>query len=145
MNSELQRTQLLKELENLKAKVAELEQNGNQNKQKEFQFQNTEERFSLLVKSVKDYAIFMLDPSGYIISWNEGAQRLKGYQAEEIIGQHFSRFYPQEDLAWGKPAWELEVASQQGRFEDEGWRIRKDGSRFWANVIITALRDEQGT
>ncbi|PTL78700.1 PAS domain-containing sensor histidine kinase [Vitiosangium sp. GDMCC 1.1324] len=100
-----------------------------------------EQHFRLLVESVRDYAIFMLDPKGYVSSWNEGAQRIKQYRAEEIIGQHFSRFYPAEDLERGKPAWELTVATAEGRFEDEGWRVRKDGSRFWANVIITALRD----
>lgn len=99
----------------------------------------------LLVESVRDYAIFALDSAGYILSWNEGAQRIKGYTAEEIIGRHFSTFYPEEDLAARKPEWELEVAESEGRFEDEGWRIRKDGTRFWANVIITALRDEAGT
>lgn len=99
---------------------------------------------SLLVASVKDYAIFMLDVKGNVASWNAGAERIKGYRAEEIIGEHFSRFYPEEDLAWGKPEWELEVAQKVGRFEDEGWRIRKDGSRFWANVVITALFDQDG-
>jgi PAS domain S-box-containing protein len=98
----------------------------------------------LLVESVRDYAIFALDPAGNILSWNEGAQRLKGYRAEEIIGRHFSTFYPVEDIVAGKPAWELEVANHDGRYEEEGWRIRKDGSRFWANVVITALRDDAG-
>jgi hypothetical protein len=95
----------------------------------------------LLVESVQDYAIFALDPEGYILSWNAGAQRLKGYSADEIIGQHFSIFYPRELVAEGFPAFELRTAANTGRFEDEGWRIRKDGSRFWANVVITALRD----
>jgi len=104
----------------------------------------TEERFCLLVEAVQDYAIFMLDPTGHIVSWNNGAQRIKGYQAAEIIGKHFSCFYPPEDLQNGKPQWELEVASKEGRLEDEGWRIRKDGSRFWASVIITAIRDDAG-
>src|SRR2546425_2293546 len=103
------------------------------------------ERFRLLVESVKDYAIFMLDVDGRISSWNVGAERIKGYRADEIIGQHFSRFYPPEDLARSKPQYGLEVASAEGRFEDEGWRLRKDGSRFWANVVITALRDDSGT
>jgi len=88
---------------------------------------------------VKDYAIFMLDPQGNVATWNEGARRIKGYNADEIIGRHFSTFYPHVDLERGKPAWELEVAARDGRFEDEGWRIRKDGTQFWANVIITAL------
>jgi PAS domain S-box-containing protein len=98
----------------------------------------------LLVESVRDYAIFALDPAGYILSWNLGAERLKGYTVDEILGKHFSIFYPPEDIARGKPPWELEVAAREGRLEDEGWRLRKDGTRFWANVIITALRGEDG-
>jgi PAS domain S-box-containing protein len=105
----------------------------------------SEERFRLLVEAVQDYAIFMLDPGGHIVSWNIGAQRIKGYLGAEIIGRHFSCFYPQEDLQRGKPAWELQEATRDGRFEDEGWRIRKDGSRFWASVVITAVRDDAGT
>lgn len=104
----------------------------------------TEERFRLLVDAVQDYAIFMLDVQGHVSSWNTGAQRIKGYAVSEIIGKHFSVFYPEEDLRAGKPARELEVAAREGRFEDEGWRLRKDGSRFWANVIISAIRDESG-
>jgi PAS domain S-box-containing protein len=104
----------------------------------------SEERFRLLVQSVRDYAIFMLDPEGRVASWNEGAQRIKGYRAEEILGRPLNVFYPPEAAASGFPAYELEVAGREGRFEDEGWRVRKDGSRFWANVVITALRDEQG-
>src|SRR3954470_22705423 len=100
--------------------------------------------FRLLVETVRDYAIFMLDIEGRVASWSAGAQRLKGYRAPEIIGEHFSKFYPPETLARGLPPHELEVAARVGSFEDEGWRVRKDGSRFWANVIITALRDEQG-
>ena len=95
--------------------------------------------YRLLVGSVKDYAIFALDPKGYVASWNEGAQRIKGYKPSEIIGKHFSTFYTAEDINRGKPPWELEVAAEVGRFEDEGWRVRKDGSLFWANVVITAL------
>ncbi len=106
--------------------------------------QQSDQRFRLLVDNVRDYAIFMLDPEGRVASWNEGAERLKGYRAEEIIGQHFSRFYPQEDIEKGKPEHELRVAATDGRHEDEGWRVRKDGSRFWANVMITALRDAEG-
>ncbi len=102
------------------------------------------EQLRLLVHGTTDYAIFRLDPAGYIVSWNPGAERLKGYKAEEIIGQHFSHFYPQEAIDRGWPAHELEVAQAVGRFEDEGWRVRKDGSQFWANVVITALRDEAG-
>lgn len=100
--------------------------------------------FRLIVEAVQDYAIFMLDPTGHIRTWNRGARRIKQYAAEEIIGKHFSIFYPEEDKRNGKPQWELEVAKEDGRFEDEGWRVRKDGSRFWANVIITALRDTTG-
>lgn len=102
------------------------------------------EQFALFVSSVVDYAIFMLDPGGNIITWNEGAQRIKGYHADEIIGRHFSVFYPLEETRSGKPGWELEVARREGRYEEEGWRIRKDGSRFWASVVITAVRDETG-
>jgi PAS domain S-box-containing protein len=104
----------------------------------------SEERFSLLVSAVVDYAIFMLDPSGRIISWNEGAQRIKGYAAYEIIGQHFSVFYPAEDVMQGKPSRMLEKAVHDGRYEEEGWRVRKDGSKFWASVVLTALRDRDG-
>ena len=99
--------------------------------------------YGLLVESVSDYAIFALDPTGHVLSWNAGAARLKGYKPEEIIGRHFSVFYPPEDVS--KTTWELDVAARDGRFEDEGWRIRKDGTRFWANVIITALFDKTGT
>src|SRR5688572_4159563 len=98
----------------------------------------------LLIDRVQDYAIFALDPDGFILTWNTGAERLKQYKPDEIIGKHFSIFYPDEALAAGKPAWELEVATETGRVEDEGWRLRKDGTRFWANVLITALRDDQG-
>jgi PAS domain S-box-containing protein len=101
--------------------------------------------YRLLVESVRDYAIFALDPGGRVMSWNEGAQRLKGYAADEIIGRHFSTFYPPEKVAEGFPDYELRVARQEGRFEDEGWRVRKDGSRFWANVVITALFDSDQT
>ena len=101
--------------------------------------------YRLLVESVRDYAIFVLDPNGIISSWNAGAQRLKGYTADEIIGKHFSIFYPPERIAERFPQYELSEASRVGRFEDEGWRVRKDGSYFWANVVITALRDEDGT
>jgi PAS domain S-box-containing protein len=104
----------------------------------------TEEHFRLLVQSVTDYAIFMLDPQGRIASWNAGAERIKGYRAEEITGVHFSVFYPPEDVASGKPQRELEIAVAEGRVEDEGWRVRKDGTRFWANVVITALFGDSG-
>jgi PAS domain S-box-containing protein len=104
----------------------------------------TSELFQLLVESIRDYAIFALDPDGVILSWNAGAERIKGYSAEEIVGRHFSTFYTAEDLAAGKPALELLVAEREGRVEDEGWRMRKDGSRFWASVVITALHDPGG-
>jgi len=104
----------------------------------------TPETFRLLVEGIQDFAIFMLDGSGRVATWNTGAERIKGYRAEEIIGQHFSRFYPPEAIAEGKPARLLALAARDGRVEDEGWRIRKDGSRFWADVIITALRDSEG-
>ncbi|HSS01030.1 MAG TPA: ATP-binding protein [Kofleriaceae bacterium] len=103
-----------------------------------------EERFRLLVESVKDYAIFMLDPDGHVATWNSGAQRIKGYTADEIIGRHFSAFYPEHEIRAGKTEYELAAAQRDGRFEDEGWRIRKDGTKFWANVVITALRDRSG-
>lgn len=102
----------------------------------------SEERFRLLVDNVKDYAIFMLDPQGHVASWNEGAARIKGYARDEIVGRHFSVFYLPEDAAAGKPARELAIARQLGHVEDEGWRVRKDGSSFWANVNITAVYDE---
>ncbi|MFD5074328.1 PAS domain S-box protein [Streptomyces sp. NPDC058371] len=104
----------------------------------------SEAAFTLLVQGVLDYGIFMLDPQGNVISWNAGAARIKGYSAAEIVGRHFSVFYPTEDKVSGKPQWELETAVAEGRLEDEGWRIRKDGSRFWANVVITALWDDEG-
>jgi PAS domain S-box-containing protein len=104
----------------------------------------SEERSRLFVEAVQDYAIFMLDREGNVVTWNVGAQRIKGYKPSEIIGHHFSRFYPEDDIRTGKPAWDLEVAIRHGRFEDEGWRVRSDGSRFWANVIITPLRDTEG-
>jgi formate hydrogenlyase transcriptional activator len=104
----------------------------------------SEERFRSMVASVKDYAIFMLDPHGRVTSWNAGAERIKGYKPEEIIGEHFARFYVPEDIEQDKPNYELKIAASEGQFEDEGWRVRKDGSRFWANVMITAVRDKNG-
>ncbi|MEV0389109.1 PAS domain S-box protein [Nonomuraea sp. NPDC050643] len=98
----------------------------------------------LLVQSIRDYAIFMLDPDGVVVSWNIGAQRIKGYTADEIIGTHFSAFYPPEDVAAGKPAMGLREAAAEGRWEEEAWRVRKDGTRFWASVIITPLYDDHG-
>ena len=105
---------------------------------------SSEERFRLLVDGTKDYGIFMIDPTGRVASWNSGAERIKQYQASEIVGQHISRFYPPEDVESGKPRKELQVAVAEGKFEEEAWRVRKDGSRFWASVVITALRDESG-
>ena len=101
-------------------------------------------RYRLLVEAVNDYAIYMLDANGIVSSWNPGAQRFKGYAASEIIGQHFSRFYPEEDQQSGLPARALETARREGKFEHEGWRIRKDGSRFWASVIIDPIRSPSG-
>jgi len=123
--------------------IAELQQKA-QVLESKLTLQESEDRFRLLIEAVQDYAIFMLDPDGRVRNWNNGAKRIKGYDSTEIIGKHFSCFYPEEDLRNGKPAWELEVAAREGRFEDEGWRVRKDGSRFWANVIITAIRDDNG-
>ena len=124
--------------------IAELQQKANA-LEAELSLRHSEEQFRLVVESVQDYAIFMLDSEGNVATWNLGAERIKGYKASEIIGQHFSRFYPEEDIRAGKPAMELRVAAAEGRFEDEGgWRVRKDGSRFWANVIITAFRDSSG-
>lgn len=106
--------------------------------------QESEDHLRLLVDSVKDYAIFMLDPTGHVKSWNQGAEAIKGYKSSEIIGRHFACFYPFEDVQSGKPERELQRATAEGRYEEEGWRVRKDGSQFYANVIITALRDEAG-
>ena len=100
--------------------------------------------FELLVQSVTDYAIYMLDTEGRVSSWNSGAQRFKGYSANEIMGEHFSRFYTEEDRQAGVPTRALETAKREGRFEAEGWRVRKDGSRFWAMVIIDPIRNEAG-
>jgi PAS domain S-box-containing protein len=105
----------------------------------------SEDSFRLLVESLKDYAIVMLDPHGRVASWNAGAERFKGYRAAEIIGQHFSCFYTPEAVQRGLPEQELKAAAKEGRFEDEGWRVRKDGKKFWANVIISALRNKDGT
>jgi PAS domain S-box-containing protein len=116
---------------------------GPGNKQPEAAGQSAE-LFRLLVESVRDYAIFVLDPKGIVLTWNEGAKALKGYSRDEIVGQHFSKFYPPEALQSGWPARELTLAAKEGRFADEGWRVKKDGSSFWASVIITALRDANG-
>jgi len=100
--------------------------------------------FRLLVQSIVDYAIFMLDPSGVVTSWNAGAERIKGFKTHEIVGKHFSTFYTDEDRKAGVPDKVLETARREGRFEGEGWRVRKDGSRFWASVVIDAIKDDEG-
>ena len=102
------------------------------------------ERYKLLIENVEDYAIFLLDTDGCVQTWNKGAQKNKGYTADEIIGKHFSTFYRQDDIDANKPERELTLARQLGRVEDEDWRVRKDGSQFWANVVITALKDDNG-
>ena len=104
----------------------------------------SEERFRLLVEGVQDYAIFMLSPQGHVVSWNKGAERIKGYKVDEIIGKHFSCFYPPEAIAQGKPEQELRTAMEQGHTVEEGWRVRKDGQQFWASVVITAIFDKGG-
>ncbi len=129
-------TRRLQDIASLEQKIAVLES--------EAALRESEERFRHLVEAVRDYAIFMLDPDGRITTWNQGAERIKGYSASEIIGQHFSRLYPEEDVLAGKPQNELEIAVRDGRVEDEGWRIRKDGSKFWATVVITAMKDDAG-
>jgi hypothetical protein len=113
-------------------------------KRAEDALRESEEKFRLMVEAVKDYAIFMLDPGGHIVSWNPGAARIKGYTAEEAMGMHFSRFYPREDVEAEKPAKELAITVDQGRYQEEGWRVRKDGSLFWASVTITPVRDDKG-
>ncbi len=113
-------------------------------RQADEQLRESEERFRLLVNGVQDYAILMLDPVGNITSWNQAAERIKGYKSNEIVGRHFSVFYPPEDIQNGKPERELHNAITEGRYEEEGWRVRKDGSRFWASVVITSLADETG-
>jgi PAS domain S-box-containing protein len=130
-------TELLKANESLVAEIA-------QRKRADEELRQSEERFRLLVERVEDYAIFMLDPAGRVTSWNAGAERIKGYQAGEIVGEHFSCFYTREDLDQHKPERLLEAAATQGRCDDESWRVRKNGSRFWASVVLTALRDTQG-
>src|SRR6201997_3418255 len=101
----------------------------------------SERSFRLLVEGVADYALYMLDPTGIVTSWNIGGQRIKGYSPEEIVGQHFSRFYTEADRANGKPRRALKIAEEQGRYEEEGWRVRKDGTFFWASVIIDPIRE----
>jgi two-component system, chemotaxis family, CheB/CheR fusion protein len=136
LNEELQTAK--EELESTNEELTTVnEQIQNQNEE----LRQSEERFRILVESVQDYAIFMLDPKGYVMTWNKGAQKIKGYQANEIIGSHFSRFYPAEDQK--KPAIELREAKRTGVYKEEGRRVRKDGSQFWARVVITALKDKE--
>ncbi len=124
-------------------RVAELQQRL-EALEKEKALHESARQLQMLVEAVQDFAIFMLGTDGRIRTWNMGAQRIKGYKAAEIIGKHFSCFYSEEDLRAGKPQHNLETAAREGRVEDEGWRIRKDGSKFWANVIITAVKDDRG-
>jgi PAS domain S-box-containing protein len=114
-------------------------------KKAEQTLKRSEEQFRLLVQGVSDYAIYMLDPQGFVTNWNIGAQRIKGYIPHEIIGQHFSRFYTDDDQKAGEPQRSIDTAMRAGRFEKEGWRVRKDGTRFWAHVIIDAIRDDDGS
>lgn len=120
-------TQLMNDLSNHKSKTLVAEQT-----------------FRLLVESVGDYGIFLMDPKGFIQSWNLGAERIKGYTADEIIGEHFSKFYLPEDIKRNHPQHEIEIAAKEGKYEEEGWRLRKNGTKFWANVVITGLRDKSG-
>lgn len=113
-------------------------------RQRARELQESEERVRLMIGSITDYAVLLLDTSGRVVSWNTGAERIKGYRAEEIVGHHFSRFYPEEDSNAGKPAQALKTAVESGRFEDIGWRVRKDGSRFWADVVVRPVRDSAG-
>ena len=104
----------------------------------------SEDPFRLLIQSIVDYAIYMLDPDGRVTSWNAGAERIKGFNADEIIGQHFSRFYTEEDRAAGTPEMVLETARREGKYVGEGWRVRKDGTRFWASVVVDRITDDTG-
>jgi PAS domain S-box-containing protein len=104
----------------------------------------TSDPFKLLVQSIVDYAIYMLDPKGFVTSWNSGAERIKGFQTEEIVGQHLSKFYTEEDRESGLPEKVLETAKREGKFEGEGWRVRKDGTRFWASVVLDRINDDKG-
>ena len=103
-----------------------------------------QEHFRLLVAGVREHAIFLLDAEGNVLTWNAGAEAIKGYREDEIVGQHFSRFYPPEDIAAGKPAQELKITRATGQYREEGWRVRKDGSLFWASVTLSAVREPSG-
>src|SRR6058998_2394410 len=131
----------LRDTEGLVIGFAKIIRDMTEHRRAEQALRESEERFRLLVDAVKEYAIYMLDPDGRVISWNPGAERIKGYRAEEILGRHVSQFYPPDDAAQGKPDWDLQQALTNGRHEDEGWRIRKDGTRFWANVVIAPVID----
>lgn len=141
---ELHQIEALEALQQSAIAQLELRRNLAEVKRTNEALQESEERFRLLVEGVKDYAIFRLDTQGHIVSWNPGAQQIKGYQSTEIIGKHISCFYPQQAIAQGKPEQALNIARNSGRYEDEGWRLRKDGSRFWADVVITPLYDRTG-
>ena len=113
--------------------------------QQQKRISSDERRYQYLISGINDYAIYMLDPQGRVSSWNAGANRFKGYVAQEILGQHFSRFYTEEDRASGLPARALATALRAGKYEAEGWRVRKDGTRFWAHVVLDPIYDEEGT
>jgi PAS domain S-box-containing protein len=132
--------QTAREAERLLTNIREREQLEHALLQQRRELRDSEQRFRPMAEGVKDYAIFSLDSAGRVTSWNAGAEHIKGYRGEEILGQHFSRFYPAEEVAKGKPEKQLREAIAAGRSEDEGWRVRKDGTRFWAGVLITALR-----
>jgi PAS domain S-box-containing protein len=131
----------------VRAKVAgfvELSEAATHAERQAEQLRLSEERYRILVEQVQDYAIFLLDPDGHVLTWNVGAERMKGYRAEDVIGRHFSLFFTREEAAAGKPQRALQIAAEKGRYECESWRVRKDGSRFWANLIFTALHDSEG-
>ena len=137
--------QLNKDLENrVEERTSQLEATIAELKSKQEDLRHSEEIFRLLVEGVRDYAIFMLGPDGRVISWNEGAERIQGYEAPEVVGEHFSVFYAPDDVDRGLPGEELRVAAIEGRFEEDGLRVRKDGTLFQADVVISALRDEAG-
>ena len=136
--------QLQQELSVLRHKVSKLEASLETLSAQNRGLRESEERRHLMVQSVRDYAIFMFDADGRIVSWNEGAKIMTGYEEDEAVGQHLSCFYPEEEVREGKPEQALKFATEKGHFEQEGWRIRKDGARFWADAIITALHDEKG-